>query len=172
MRAPLDIRLRVCAQPRDVFRRQLAHDFRRCAENQRVVRERLAFRHDRAGTNQTVAADDRSIQDHRLNPDQRTFADRAAVQHRLVPDRHVFGNRQRKARVRMQDRAFLDVAARADRNRLVVAANRRAEPHARVLLEHDLADDGRRIGDEYAFVDRRGRIAQLVDRHGVSLSLR
>jgi hypothetical protein len=44
---------------------------------------------------------------------------------------------ERKARIGMQDGAFLDVAFSADRDRLVVAAGDRAEPDAGALAERD-----------------------------------
>ena len=63
------------------------------------------------------------------------------MQNRAVADRAVFADIERKANVGVQRRAFLDIGARADANAFVVAAQRRAEPHAAILAEHDVADD-------------------------------
>ena len=54
---------------------------------------------------------------------------------------------ERKARVGVQHRAFLDVGLGAEHDRLVVAARARPCPETRTLADDDVADQRRRVGD-------------------------
>ena len=77
---------------------------------------------DSASTDQAVLADHRPVQHHRLDADQRAVADRAAMQHHLMADRHVLADGERGTGIGVQHGEFLDVAAIADHDRLIVAA--------------------------------------------------
>jgi hypothetical protein len=89
-----------------------------------------------------------SIEHHRLDADQRSLSDAAAVQHHHVADRDFRFEDQRDTGIRMQDRAVLDVRPRADDDRLVVAADDAIEPHRRLVLQDDTAEHGRVVGNE------------------------
>ena len=58
----------------------------------------------------------------------------------LVAHGHVLAQRQREADVGVQHAAVLHVAARAERDRLVVAAQHGAEPDAGAVGQLDAAD--------------------------------
>ncbi len=72
----------------------------------------------------------------------------------------------------VQHRAVLNAGARADLNRMHIAADDSRRPHGRVVADRDLANDDRRLMNENARSER-GRNA-LVSfnchrcRHGVS----
>ena len=72
---------------------------------------------------------------------------------------------QRHARIDVQHRTVLDVAALADGDRVVVGADHRTRPHARVLAEPHASDDRGAFGD----IGRRRNVGdvtvELVDRH-------
>ena len=70
-------------------------------------------------------------------------ADRAAMQDGVVADGAVLADPQRKAHVGVQRAEFLNVRARADDDRFVVAAQNRAEPDGGVGAEPDVAYEAR-----------------------------
>ncbi|SCZ31530.1 hypothetical protein SAMN03159306_03399 [Pseudomonas sp. NFACC48-1] len=148
------------------FRAQFAHDFGRCPQNQGVVRKYLALGHNRPGANQAVFADDRTVEHNRLNPDQRAIADRATVQHGLVADGDPRPHGQQESRVSMQHGAFLYVAALADSNRFVVAAQNGLGPDTYSLFQRDSTNDCGLIGNEGFGVDRGDKRVVLIDSHG------
>src|SRR5690606_2611642 len=85
--------------------------------------------------------------------DQAVVADLAAVQHGHVPHRDPFADGQRLAGIRMQHRPVLDVAARADGDRVVVAAGHGPEPQAGPGAENHVSYDGR-VGSYPVFAFR------------------
>jgi len=131
-----------------------------------VIGKFLAFRDQGAGADQASLADPRAVEHHGLDPDQRTVAHRAAVQHGLVADRHVLADLERVARIGVHHGAFLNIAVLADRDGLVVAAQRGAEPYRRIRGEPDPAHQGGRVGDERRRIDLGRMLAQLVNSHG------
>jgi hypothetical protein len=162
-----DVVRRAHAQAFDLFVGERADRPRRAADDQRVVRELLALGHQRAGADDAVAADARAVHDDGLDADQRVVAHRAAVQHHLVADCDVGAQRQRRAHVGVQHAAVLDVAALADGDPLVVAAQHGAVPDVGAGAELDAADDGRRFGHPGVGRHARGFVADSVQGHAV-----
>ena len=80
----------------------------------------LPLRHQRIGAHQAAGADLRAVQNRGAHPDQRPGGDAAAVQDCVMPDGDIRANRQRGAEIGMQHGAFLDVAALADIDELVM----------------------------------------------------
>jgi hypothetical protein len=83
----------------------------------------------------------------RLDTDQRTVADRAAVQHDLMADRDAAPNGERRAGIGVKDAQFLNVAVVADDDRLVVAAQHGAGPDAHPFAQDHGPDDGDALRD-------------------------
>ena len=135
------------ARPLDLLGRQRAHHLGRRAEDQRAVGELLAFGDQRAGADQAVRPIRAPLSTTAWMPISEPSPTRAAVQHHLVADRHVVAQRQREAGVGVQHAAVLHVAARADRDPVVVAAQHRAVPDAGVFAERHAADHRRAVGD-------------------------
>ena len=73
------------------------------------------------------------------------------MQHGLVADGDVLAERERDARVGVQDRGVLDVAALADGDDVVVAAHHGVEPDARLVVQDHGADHGGVVRDEPLF---------------------
>src|SRR6185503_5897529 len=134
----VDIMVGDGAQTGDLFVAERAQHPPRRAQHQRAVRDRLAFGDQRVGSDQAVAADPRTVENDRLDADQRSFADRAPVQHHQMADRNRWAQRQGHARIGMQHRAVLDVGSRTDGDRVVVAANDDIEPDRRLAFEDDV----------------------------------
>ena len=85
-----------------------------------------------------------------------TVADAAAVHDGAVTDRDLVPHDAREAVLgHVQHREILDVRARADADRVHVAAQHAAVPNARVAPDHDVAHDGSAGGDPRARVDAR-----------------
>jgi hypothetical protein len=133
----------------------------------------LAFGNYRARADNAAAADPRPIHDNRAHPDQRAVLDRATVQDDVVTNRAVLPDRQRKTPIGVAGRIVLHVGVLTDLDPLVVAAEHRAEPYARLAVQAHLADDGGRLGNEIMAVS--GELGPLpvkpVDRHKVSVSV-
>ena len=72
---------------------------------------------------------------------------------------------EREARIGMQHRALLDVAAGADRDRGVVAARDRAGPYAGVGADPDVADQRRLDRDVGRVGDLRGLVVDAIEGH-------
>ncbi len=139
----------------------------RRTDDQRTVGKRLALGDQRAGADQAAAADASAVEQDRAHADQRAGADRAAVQDRPVADRAVFADVEGKAHIGVQRATLLDIAARAEADALVVAAQRRPEPDSAILPERDVADDVRVGRDPEAAGRRQNRAnaAKRVNRH-------
>ncbi len=137
------------------------------SHDERMIVESLTFRHQGAGADQTPAPDPRAIEHDRAHADQRPFADRAAVQDRVMADRALFADRERRSYVGVQRAGFLNVGARADVDRFIVAAQDCAEPNSDVEPKHDIADHaGVRRDPEKAFRRRRGATTiERIERH-------
>ena len=91
------------------------------------------------------------IEDQGLDADERSFADRAAVQHGLVSDADFGAQDERNARVGVQNGTVLNIRPGADGDHVVVAANDRIEPDRGFVLEDDAAHDSGVGSDEMAF---------------------
>ena len=87
-----------------------------------------------------MLSDARAIQDRRIHSDQGAFADRATMQHRFVTDRAPLAYFDGKSRIGMENAMLLYVAAFANDDRFIVAANRRSEPDGYAALDDDVAD--------------------------------
>src|SRR5215204_5357694 len=111
------------------------------------VRIALVLEDQRVRADEAPGTDARAVQDRRAHADERSRPDDAAVQDGLVADGAVLADHHGEARIRVQDRAVLDVRARADVDKLVVAAQDGAEPDAGVLTEADPPHDLRARGD-------------------------
>src|SRR5262249_51209694 len=87
-------------------------------------------------------------QNDRAHADQAAVFDHAAVQGHRVPDGHVF-TKENTVLVfhSMQHAAILNVRVGADADGVYVAAHHSVHPDARVLTQHDIADDLRRLVD-------------------------
>ena len=92
------------------------------AHDEGKVVEALVLGHQRAGADQRAAADSGAVENDRAHADQRSLADRAAVQDDVMADGAVLADRKRRTHVGVQGAGFLDVRARADDDRLVIAA--------------------------------------------------
>ena len=110
-------------------------------------------RDDGAGGDQATLADHRAAEQHRAHADQAPVADAHAVQHAAVADGDVGADHVGRAGVGVDHREVLDVGARADRERRVVAAHHAAEPDADVLAQRHVAGDDRVVRDEGAARD-------------------
>src|SRR5205085_11714341 len=98
---------------------------------------------DRPQPDEAIQAQHRPVVNDDLDADERAVADGAAVQHRLMPHGDVVADDQGAARIGVQDGPVLDVGSDADVDRLVIAAQDRAGPYARILAErHAAATDG------------------------------
>src|SRR6185369_15145610 len=140
-----------------------AHDLAGHAEDERAVGDRLAFGDERSRAHEAIATDGHAIEDDRADADQRILADRAAVEHHEVAHAHVAREGHRHAAVGMDHRAVLDVHILAERDDVVVAADRHAPPHARAVLHHDRADDGGVGSDVVVALEDGPAKVQLVD---------
>ena len=128
-----------------------ADNFRGCSEREGAVGDNFPLRHKCARAYKAVLSDSRAIQDRRIHSDQGAFADRATMQHRFVTDRAPLAYFDGKSRVGMKNAVFLDVAAFANDDRFIVAANRCSEPNGYAALDDDVADHaGVRRDPEFA----------------------
>src|SRR5258707_7776850 len=148
-----------------LFGGELAHHLGGRSQYEGAVGKNLAFGDDGAGADQTAPANHRGVQYDRLDADQRAFTDRAAMQHRLMADGDMGSHRQRKPRIRVQNRSILHIAVGANADGLVVTAQGRAKPHGAMVREDDLADDRGTRSNIRARRYRRGSIAQLIQGH-------
>src|SRR5574338_656371 len=156
------------SQTRHVLVAQLAHHLGGRTQAENPVGELLALGDDGPGAHQAAPADDRAVEDHRLDADERAVADGAAVDHGLVADGDVGPDVQRVARVGMEHRALLDVAARPHGDGLVVGPDHRPGPHAGPLPQDHPADEGGLGGHEGAGRKLGRIVVESVDGHGAS----
>src|SRR5262245_14635792 len=142
---------------------------RRCADDQRVVGKLLAFGDERAGADQAVLPDPGTVEQDRPHADQAVIADRAPVQHDVVADDAIGADHQGKAGIGVQRGIVLHLAALADLDPFVVAAQDRAEPNAGEGLEPHASDHRCILGDPAASVRRQlgGLTVKLVVRQAV-----
>src|SRR5882762_9235558 len=124
-----------------LFGTELAHHLGGRSQDEGAVGKYLALGDDGAGADQTAPADHRGVQYDRLDADQRTFTDRTAMQHGLMADGDMGSHRQRKPRIRVQNRAVLHIAAGPDADGLVVTAQGGSKPHGTLIGENHFADD-------------------------------
>ena len=131
-------------------------------------RDHLSFRDERARSDEASAADDGTVEHHRVDSDERAVLHRASVQHRMVAHADVRAEGEGKALVDVQNRRVLDIGAVADGDAVVVAAHDAVEPDARLVAEHDGADDGRVVGDVVVPAHLHAALAKGVD-HGFEI---
>src|SRR5712691_5047890 len=74
------------AQAGNLFVGERAHYLPGRAQHERPIGNALSLRDEGVGPDQAFATDDGVVEDKRLDADQRSISNRAAVQHRLVPD--------------------------------------------------------------------------------------
>src|SRR5690606_35860847 len=91
-----------------------------------------------------VAADTRAVKHRCAHADQRTFADRAAVDDGMVADGATGANRDGEAEVIVDHHAFLDIGALPKHDWFVVTPQDRSEPDATIEADAAIADHGRR----------------------------
>jgi hypothetical protein len=151
---------------------ELAHDLAGRAEHEHAVRDLLAFRNQAVRADEGAAADARAVHDHAVDADQAAVADGAAVQHHLVPDAHGVAERHRIARVDVQHRGVLDVAALADRDAVVLGADHDLEPDAHLVVQRDIADQRGVVRDVVVFAEqlnapladgKKGHAAMIIE---------
>ena len=137
-----------------------------------MLRKFLSFGDHGARTDDAAAADLRAVHDDRAHADKSPVLKRAAVQDDVVADRAILSDYQRKAGIGMAGRIVLNVGILADLDPFVVAAQHRPEPHARGVMETDLADHRCRVGNEVVSAGGKfGRLpVECVDRHKDLLS--
>ena len=117
---------------------------------------RLPGRQHRAGGEHGVALDLAAVHDDRAEADEGAVVEDAAVDHGHVADQHVFadergeplGGPARPLRIDVDHAAVLDVGARADPDRVDVAAQHAIVPDARLGPDFDVADQLRAGRDE------------------------
>ena len=112
----------------------------RRAQDQNAIGDLFAFRNQGPCPDKAVLADPGTVQHRGAHTDQGLVADRAAVQHRLMSDGAIRTDCQRKSRIGVQDRVFLDIAALPHSDALVVTAQRRTKPDRSGLLQFDVSD--------------------------------
>jgi hypothetical protein len=88
-----------------------------------------------------------------------------------MPNRDIGTNGQRKARIGMQYRAFLDIAARTNANGFIIAANGSAKPNADIFGQDHMPNHLRIWRHPKAPLARgfRDQIIKRVKGHGVFL---
>ena len=128
-----------------------ADDFRGRSERQGAVGDNLSLRYKGTSTYEAVHSDLRAVQDRCIHSDQGVFADYATMQHSFVTDRAPRAYFDRKPRIGMENAMFLNVAAFANDDRFIVAANRCSEPDGYAAFNDDVADHaGVRRNPEFA----------------------
>ena len=128
-----------------------ADDFRGCSECEGAVGNNFPCRYKGASTYEAVHSDLRAVQDRCIHSDQGVFADYATMQHSFVTDRAPRAYFDRKPWIGMENAMFLNVAAFANDDRFIVAANRRSEPDGYAAFNDDVADHaGVRRDPEFA----------------------
>ena len=129
----------------------LAHGPRRPAHPHLSALHPLARRHQRAGGDPGAAFHHRVIHHRGAHADHAAVLQHAGVQHAHVTHHHALAD-EGGAVVGggVDDRAVLDVAARADPDVVHVAAQDAVEPDAGVRAKHDIADHRAARGDEGA----------------------
>src|SRR5262249_20664298 len=109
----------------------------------------LAGRYQGPGGDHGAWPDHRAVEHDRADADEAAMLQPAAVQARAVADGDVVADLGGVLVERDVDhRAVLNVGARADADRVVVAAQHRAEPYARQRPDLDATDDDRAGRDE------------------------
>ena len=93
------------------------------------------------------------------------------MQHGLVADGDVLAHDQGTTRIHVQHARFLHIAAAADGDGLVVAADRHVRPDADEFAQYDLADDVGTVRDISAGVDVGDEVFQLVEGHAIYLEM-
>ncbi|MMZ71438.1 hypothetical protein D1872_348280 [compost metagenome] len=61
------------------------------------------------------------------------------MQHGLVAHRHAFADGQRRADIRMQDAAVLNIAVAADHDGIIVPSQNRVEPDAGAGMQNHIS---------------------------------
>src|SRR5262249_13388663 len=128
----------------DLVGGERADDLRRYAHDQRPLGYVAPLGHQRPGSDDAVVADTRTIEDDGSHADEGVVADSTAMHDGAMSDGAAAADRDWAAGVGVDDRQLLQIALRADDDRLAVAAQDRAEPNANVLAELDFADQARR----------------------------
>ena len=112
-------------------------------------------------------ADDlRAIEDDRAHADEHFIRNGAGVEDRLVADGDQFADERGKIVRKVNHGAVLHIRARADDDAIDVAAQHGAVPHARLLLERDVADHTRRWRDPGSRVNRWWTLEETVELGG------
>src|ERR1700674_825492 len=149
----------------DLLGREAAHHLARHAEDERAVGNRLALGHQGARPDEAIPADHGPVEDDRADAHERVLADGAAVEHHQVPDAHVLLENDLDAAVGMHDGAVLDIDVLAERDEVVVGADRDVPPDTRVRFHHDGADHRRIIRHEVSALEEGLALGELAD-HG------
>lgn len=159
-----DILPRRPRHPLDRLERERAFDFSRHSDHQRTVGDVHPLGHQRSGAYQAIPADPGPVEDGGSHADQAAVANGAAVQHSLVTDRTARPDRQRKARIDMQDAMFLYVAVFSYDNGFIVAPQHRSPPNGGAGAKRHLSDDPRIWRDPNIAVrwNARGVIPQRI----------
>src|SRR5690606_23611851 len=161
------------AQLLDLALVELAHEPRRVAQPQLTLADGLARRHDRAGPDEAERLHHRAVEHGRPHADQREVADPACVHDGAVANGDIAADHRREA-ARPGERplvghvhhgAILDVGARADLDRIDVAADHAARPDGDVVAEADPADDGRSRIDVHARAEGGKVVEEGSDAH-------
>src|SRR5690625_5726856 len=87
------------------------------------------------------------------------------MQHGLVPKRHSVTNGAGRARVSMQHRPVLGIAASAQSDGLIVTAQHGTGPNTAVGPEFDAPNDDGLLSDKRALINFRGKLFKLVNGH-------
>ena len=100
------------------------------------------MRDERAGADHAVFADLGPVEHNRAHPDDGVVADGRAVHDGVVAHRDVIADSHVVSRVRVDRGVVLDVAAVADEDVALIAADDRVEPDAGVDADSHVALDG------------------------------
>src|SRR5690625_4080392 len=85
------------------------------------------------------------------------------MQHGLVPNRHIVTNGAGIARVSMQYRPVLGIAASAQSDGLIVTAQHGTGPNTAVGPEFDAPNDDGLLSDKSPLINFRGKLFKLVN---------
>lgn len=152
----------------DIMRRTVHHPTKRLAFKllldprwgscgQAAGGDLIAFSDHGSGRDQRLLSYRSALQHHRVHPNQRSTADRAAFQYCTMSNGDVRANDRGALRRDMENAAILHARAGANLNRVLglVTTDHGPEPHARLLLDVHVADYGGSGRKKSGWVDPR-----------------
>jgi hypothetical protein len=166
--AILHISRRIQREIGAVCLRQHADQLGRRAAPQLARGNPLARGQHRAGRQHPAGFDHRAVQHHRGHADESPILQPCRVNNRHMPHRHIVADQafHALAGIHMQDRAVLNIAARADANHIRIAAQNAIEPDAGTRPDRHIADHRRIRRDPGIRRDMRDHAVQRPERAG------